>query len=445
MSMRKVIVVSVREYFAAVKSKAFVITLVAMPVFMSLGIVAQAIFEDKVDIATKKLAVIDDTGVLYGELERAAEERNSRDVFEKDKETNQPTSKQILPKFVLERVDASGRDRDELLLELSRRVRDGKLFAFAEIQADALDPPADSAEPVIRYYSNAPTYFELRRWLRQTVTDVVQGRRFAESGLDAEKVAWATRPSTLEHFGLFARDKTTGEIGAEKVNEAASFLIPVFLLMLMFMVIIVGASPLIQSVLEEKTQRIAEVLLAAVTPFQWMMGKLIGMVGVSITIVLVYMIGGLVVADRYGVMEHVPFHLLGWFLAYLALAVMMFGAVFIAAGAACSDHREAQSAVMPVMILIILPMMVWMNVVREPSSLFSIVVSLFPPATPMLMIIRQAVPPGIPIWQPILGMALVLLTTVLCVFAASRIFRVGILMQGKGASVRDMMRWVVNG
>ncbi len=443
--MHKVIVVAVREYFAAVKSKAFVITLVLMPVFMSLGIVAQVIFEDKVDTTTKKLAVIDRSGELYDDMEEAAERRNAKAIFEKDEETGQRTSKQLLPRFVLEQVDPSGRDRDELLLDLSRRIREGDLFAFAEIRADALDPAADKTEPVIKYYSNSPTYFDLRRWLQGTVTEAVQEWRFSKTGLDAEKVAWATRPSDLEHFGLVALDEATGEIGADKVDEAASFLIPVFLLMLMFMVIIVGASPLIQSVLEEKTQRIAEVLLAAVTPFQWMMGKLVGMVGVSITIVLVYMLGGLVMADRYQVMDHVPFHLLGWFLAYLALAVTMFGAVFIAAGAACSDHREAQSAVMPVMVLIILPMMVWMNVVREPQSLFSIVVSLFPPATPMLMMVRQAVPPGIPIWQPILGVGLVVLTTVLCVFAASRIFRVGILMQGKGASVRDMMRWVVSG
>ena len=68
-----------------------------------------------------------------------------------------------------------------------------------------------------------------------------------------------------------------------------------------------------------------------------------------------------------------------------------------------------------------------------------------PPATPMLMIIRQTVPPGIPTWQPVLGVVLVLLTTLLCVFAAGRVFRVGVLMQGKGANLREMARWVLRG
>jgi ABC-2 type transport system permease protein len=92
-----------------------------------------------------------------------------------------------------------------------------------------------------------------------------------------------------------------------------------------------------------------------------------------------------------------------------------------------------------------LPLFIWVNVIQEPTSAFSTAVSLFPPATPMLMVARQAVPPGIPVWQPLLGIALVLATTFLCVYAAGRIFRVGLLMQGKGARFGDLVRWVIRG
>jgi ABC-2 type transport system permease protein len=85
------------------------------------------------------------------------------------------------------------------------------------------------------------------------------------------------------------------------------------------------------------------------------------------------------------------------------------------------------------------------HVVREPASPFSVVVSLIPPATPMLMVLRAAALPAIPLWQPLLGIVLVLATTLLCVFAAGRIFRVGILMQGKGAKVTDLVRWALRG
>jgi ABC-2 type transport system permease protein len=107
--------------------------------------------------------------------------------------------------------------------------------------------------------------------------------------------------------------------------------------------------------------------------------------------------------------------------------------------------KEAQSLMWPVMVLAVLPMMVGFVVIKEPNSSFATWASFFPPATPMLMMARQAVPPGIAPWQPVLGMVLVLLATLCCVYAAGRIFRVGILMQGKGAKVGDIVRWVIRG
>jgi ABC-2 type transport system permease protein len=86
-----------------------------------------------------------------------------------------------------------------------------------------------------------------------------------------------------------------------------------------------------------------------------------------------------------------------------------------------------------------------MSVIQEPNGPIAMGLSLFPFATPMLMIARMAIPPGIPWWQPAAGVLLVLATTVLCVYIAGRIFRVGILMQGKGASLATMARWVLRG
>jgi ABC-2 type transport system permease protein len=123
----------------------------------------------------------------------------------------------------------------------------------------------------------------------------------------------------------------------------------------------------------------------------------------------------------------------------------MFGLLFIALCAACSEIRVTQTLLWPVMLIAMLPLFIWLNVAREPTSTFATVMSLVPTATPMLMVIRLAVPPGITWWQPALGMLLMLVTTILFVYAAGRIFRVGILMQGKGASLRDLTRWMVRG
>ncbi len=123
----------------------------------------------------------------------------------------------------------------------------------------------------------------------------------------------------------------------------------------------------------------------------------------------------------------------------------MFGSIYAAVGAACTDMKEAQAMLTPVTIITMLPLFVWLNVVREPTSMFSTLASFFPPATPMLMIARLAVPPGISLWQPLVGVVVVLAATVACVYISGRIFRVGILLQGKAPRVGELLRWVIRG
>lgn len=443
--MRKIAVVAAREYLSAVKSKAFIITVVAMPVLMVGGIFIQYLLHRGLDVRDKRLAVLDYTGVLYDALQAECEIRNATDIFEDEEDSETGERRQTEAKFVLEQVSPDDTDPEAVRLNLSDRVRNEEFFAFVEIQADALDP-SDPQAATVKYYSRTPTYRDLRRWLTKALTRSVQAWRFKQSGLDREKVGWALQFTTVANLELVTLDELTGEIiEGKEVDKIRNMLVPAVLVMLLFAVIMTAASPLIQSALEEKTLRIAEVLLASVTPFEWMMGKLFGVVGVSLTITVVYLGGGYAAAVYQGFSHYIPYDLLGWFLAYQVLSVFMFGGMFAAIGAACTDHREAQSAIMPIMIVIVMPMMVWMNVAQEPTSTFSTLISLFPPATPALMLVRQAVPPGVPLWQPVLGMALVALTTLLSVFVASRIFRVGILMQGKGAKLGEMLRWVVKG
>src|SRR5262249_25115222 len=137
--------------------------------------------------------------------------------------------------------------------------------------------------------------------------------------------------------------------------------------------------------------------------------------------------------------------LIAWYLIYQVLVVLLYGSFFIAIGAACTNVKETQNLLWPVMLLASVPMLVLFNLLREPNSTGITVLSFFPPTTPMLMIARQAIPPGIPWWQPALGVAVVSLATLASVWAAGRIFRVGLLAQGRGASLGEMIRWVVRG
>jgi ABC-2 type transport system permease protein len=215
--------------------------------------------------------------------------------------------------------------------------------------------------------------------------------------------------------------------------------------MLMFMMIMMGAVPLLSSVMEEKSQRIAEVLLGSIKPFEFMMGKVLGGVGVSLTAAAVYMVGGSLSIGRMGLGDMIPFSVLPWFFAYMVLAIFMIGAMMSAFGSTCNDPRDAQSISMPAMFPIIIPMFVMVPLIQAPLSGLAMGLSLFPLFTPMLMVLRLSTPVSIPAWQPWAGAAGVLLAAVLSVWAGSRIFRVGILMQGKPPSLRDIARWAFRG
>jgi ABC-2 type transport system permease protein len=169
------------------------------------------------------------------------------------------------------------------------------------------------------------------------------------------------------------------------------------------------------------------------------------MVGVSLTVAAVYLIGAYVVASHYQYTEYLAPQVLAWFLVYLILSVLMFGSLFIAVGAAATDMKESQSLLLPIMLVACLPLFVLGAIIQEPNGTLATSLSFIPTATPMLMTARIAVPPGVPWWQPFLGVIGVLAATLGCVWAAGRIFRVGILMQGKGARFGDLIKWVARG
>ena len=508
--MRRVLTVAVREYVAAVKTKAFIITLVVMPLMVLGTGLVQVLLKDKVDVSDRRVAVIDDTGRLYETLAQAADERNTEHIYggkvsalrmpelpgvpedvsnllkfdDDDEELRfagrmtepqrdallaaalderergrieklfEDSQTQTKPRFVIERVDTSGADPAEIRKQQKQRVDTQEIFAFVEIAPELLSSfeaaqqraaSAGVTEPLITYYTARTTYRELRNWLGGRINEYVRNARTAELRDDPERIGWAMQYVQPRMRHVRSLDETGRHIAGEETNEVADLLIPFGLMYLIFMVIMVGATPLVQSVLEEKMQRIAEVLVASIPPFELMMGKLLGVVGVSLTITGVYLSGGYMMARHFGFDEYLPPQLLAWFVLFQALAIIMYGSMFIAIGSACSEMKEAQSSLMPVILLSCIPMFVGMNVVREPTSAFALGISFFPPATPMLMVLRMAAAPEIPLWQPVAGVLVVLLTTLLCVWVAGRVFRVGILMQGKGARIGEMMRWVVRG
>jgi ABC-2 type transport system permease protein len=440
------LVVALREYLAAVRTKAFIVSLVIMPILMGGSAVMQWLLKDYHDTKPKHFAIIDRTAneQIYPLVDKAIQKYNDAPETKEGKR----------PRFEIAKVAPSADDeyaKKEQRADLSELVRKGEYFGFLDVGADVLKPAPTGTEEdryFLRYQSNRPTSQEFPRLIKVGVADQVPTIRFQQAhfSVPLEQVREILEPVPMDMKGLMRRKPGTGEIEeATQVSLIAPVAVPIGLMMLMFMVVMMSATPLMQGVVEEKMQRIAEVLLGSVRPFDLMLGKLLGMTAVSLTVTAVYLGGLYWAAQHYGFVEYISGALLAWFLVFQALAALMFGSLFIAIGAACTDMKETQNLLWPVMLLLVMPMFVLANVLQEPNSSVATGLSFFPFATPMLMIMRQSVPPGIPAWQPSVGVALVLATTLLCVWAAGRIFRVGILLQGKGARPGEMLRWVFRG
>jgi len=437
--MRKTILVALRDYNAAVRTKAFVIGLLAMPIVLGGSILVMKLTEERVDTTDRRIAIVDRSGAVATALVEAAERRNESEIYDEE------TGKKVRPACILETVEPNEDDIEAQRLELSDKVRAGQLFAFLEIGKEVVHPGDDADAARITYHSENPVFDDERHWLVQPVNDRLRSLRVAEADLDDETIVRLVQWMPVDGLGLITVDEDTGEVKDADASAFEAIGIPYVMMMLMFMLIMATVNPLIHSVLEEKMQRIAEVLLASVRPSQLMFGKLLGALGVSGTMISFYIIAGLIAARYMNVSQSVPYHVLPWFAVYGISALFMFGSMFLAVGSACNDLKESQSMVMPLMLFILLPVFIWLPVIKEPTGSFATWMSFFPTFTPMLMLVRLASPVSIPMWQPWVGLLGVALFTIASVWAAGRIFRVGILMQGKPPRPLDILRWALRG
>jgi ABC-2 type transport system permease protein len=294
----------------------------------------------------------------------------------------------------------------------------------------------------VQYHSNHPSYDVLPAFLESAVGRAVLAIRFKAAALDPRLIDRLTRAPELENLGLVERD-TAGQIRSPvAIDRLRAVAVPAAFMALMFLVVMSSSPQLLNSVMEEKMSRISEVLISSITPFELMMGKLLGSAAVSMLLAGVYLTGSYRVAAYWGYADALTPQMVGWFLLYLLCAVLLFGSLFISIGAACSDFKDAQSMMTPSMLLVMIPVFTWTAVLRAPDSALAVALSLFPPATPFLMLLRLALRPAPPAWQLALSVVLVGLTVIVAVRAAGKIFRAGILMHGKSASVREMIRWM---
>jgi ABC-2 type transport system permease protein len=452
--MHRMFLIARRDYLATIRTKAFIIGLVVAPILFGGGFLGLALIQNKPDIKVRRIAIIDRTGQMAAAIIDAAQESNAKEL------TDKKTGRQLKPRYVFE-TPAPDVDTKAQRLALSDRVRHEQLFAFIEINPSVLDPAQDSKgaeedkdspaakEPAasqVATFTNAGGLDEVGHWLSSSIGDGVRRVRLAKLGVDHTNFKQILGGVNVGRFGLVSRDPKTGEIHeASKKNEGAEFGIPFGLMLLLGMIVMVGSSPLLSAVTEDKAQRLVEMLLGLATPFELMMGKVLGALGVSLTSSAFYIVGGTLALDGMGLAGLVPFGLFPWFYIYLIADVLFLCSLAAALGSGCNSPQEAQQLAVLLLAPVMIPYFLLTFVVQQPNGAISTAISFFPPFTPMLMLLRQALPGGVPAWQPWVGLAGVLVFTLLMVVAAARIFRVAILMQGKAPKVADLLRWAVRG
>jgi ABC-2 type transport system permease protein len=436
--MRKALVLAGREYLASVRTKGFIIGLIIAPLMMGGSLIVFLLFKDRVDTADKRVVIVDRASGIAPWVIGAADRRNAMETIDS------VSGQKVKPRYHFTEALPTA-DRPQQVLDLSERVQRGDIDAFVVIGSHVLHPEGKEEEGRIAYYARNPAVDELRRWLFGPINDRIKQLRLQEAGIEPASMPDLFWNAAVEPFGLVMRDES-GKIAKERRSgEAEALLAPIVTMLLMLMMIMMSVPGLLNSVMEEKTQRIAEVLLSSMTPFEMMTGKLIGGVAVSLTSAAIYLIGAVVVLQSLALAGHLPLQALLWFPTYMLLAVIMYGSLALALGASCSEPKDAQSLTFPVILPIMLPMFFYILVAREPGGTFATWMSLVPFFTPLLMTLRLATPETVPMWQPIVGLVGLALLTYAFVFLGARIFRVGILIQGTPPKFSRIVEWMIRG
>ena len=416
-----------REYFQAVGSRWFLLATIGAPLlFIGMGVAAGWLAAGGTDPArssSPSMSIADGTGVLYPRL--AAQ------------------------------FDALGYDVEpvtwhaDLVGEINGHLEDGNTSGFIVLQPDAVE----SGEAIL--YANSRPSLLRRTVIRDTLTEAMARDRLATRGLDPETLI-AGMDLRIETIESQDADRQATDVSETLAPFA---FIPGFLLLL---VLFVYGVRVMTATIEEKANRVVEVIVSCVPPWHLMLGKIIGVGAVGLTqlaiwITLIALVAGAGIAaitpslsendlaalatmlDLVTGLSAVWFGLL--FLGLFLFGYFMFASMYAALGAMCTTPQETGQAGFVVNLLAISPLILLNPVAANPDSATAEILSLVPFFTPVLIWPRLAVGAVAP-WQLAVAFVLMGLTAVALAWAAGRIYRTGILMTGKRATLPEVWRWL---
>lgn len=440
--MSKLLTIIRREYVQRVRSRFFLLATVLGPlVMLGFTVVPALIFQINAGGATR-VAVVDETGRMYERVRDAllrapeGEEGNANDAAA----ANAPEARGKSGKtpfdhdYIVEQVAPSGRALEDVKRELNERVRRKELDAYIVLPRDILE--TGRAEYYARNLGDEFTAAQIKNRLGQAISEqrlIDRGVNLAFVHDSARRVSLTTRKAGAEGAGAEGR-------GGFGLAFGIGFFI--YVITLLYGQVILGA------VVEEKTTRLTEMLFSSVRTNTLMMGKLLGVSLVALTqftiwavaflLLTLYGAGALAAGNVH--LPAVPPSLVVYACLFFLMGYFLYATIYLLLGAMVTTTQEGGQLSMPIVFMLAASLWLAVPVIRSPNSTFALVVSLVPFAAPITMMARIVTEPP-PAWQIALALAIGFATVALLIWLAARVYRIGMLMYGKRASIPEVLRW----
>ncbi len=416
--MNKILAVARWEYVEKVKSKAFLIGLFLTPLIMVGMGVLPSLLATQEDRTSKAIGVIDETGQLAALF---AERMQTRYLLSDGR-----------PNYVVMPIEqVPGAPAEEAIEEADRRVASGDIEGYCIVKGMG---PADT---VVEYRTRAVGDFMLGARIEEALRGIITERRARERGVE---------PQLLKELQV-KLDLRTVKISKTGEKEDSGFLMVFFsayvFMMMLFFLIVTSGQVLVRSVLEEKSNRIVEVLVSSCSPTQLMAGKVLGLSGLGFTQIGFWALIGVAATAQFGLNIVPPVNAL-LLIVYFVLGYLFYAAVFIAAGSPLTTEQAAQQVTSYLVLLLVIPIVLALPAMKNPDATWIKVLTFIPLLTPTMMALR--IPIQMPqLWEIVLTIVIMLLSIYFGMVAAGRIFRVGILMTGKAPGLGEIFRWIRKG
>jgi ABC-2 type transport system permease protein len=448
--MRKFWAVVKREYVQRVRSRMFLIVTVGAPLMFAFVTVVPMLIANIKAGGPTRVAVVDETGRMFEPLRDAltsglddgegAAAAGVRDALNQNGRARlEQAAKASEQGFEVERVEAGGHTPEEVKAQLDERVRREELDAYIILPRDVLDGGEAN------YYSRNVADQFTRGHVEDALTRAARDTRLEERGIGPEVMRAVNEP-------LKMRTAKAGGAGESEDRGEGFFLVfgagfVIYLTILMYGQVILGA------IIEEKETRIAEILFSSIRSFPLMLGK---MVGVSLVALTQFAIWGLALAafSLYGAAAlagrgalpegfrlNVPASVYAYLVLFFLLGYFIYASVYALVGSMVTTAQEGGQLAMPIILVLVIGFYMAFPVIRSPGSPFAFWISLVPFFAPITMLIR-IVTQTPPFWQIALSLSIGFATVGLLLWLAARVYRVGMLMYGKRATIPEVLRWI---